>query len=233
MNRALPVATIVVLLAASIAAVRFGVADERIAEVNGRLNAMAKERNTTGAIPAEAAVAGLDQEIASAIVLAPQNGFYQLAHLRQLRTPRQSPQGFVTERLDAALPVAQRAVTLLPASPFAWGDYALLADHLNASGQLPGGQAELFRAMRYAMTYGVRESTVAAVVLNVGLANAAVLDAPTKAAVSQALSVLAAQSPRDAIAIGLQRGAPATVCAHPKLKKLPECGSFVGLTNAS
>jgi hypothetical protein len=219
----LTVAVIALLLVASVFSARFGLADEAVAGVNGRLYALSKARIDTGDVPPLATMEALDREMASALALAPRNGFYELAHLRLLRTPRQSAEGVVQENLSAAIASAKRAVVHLPHSPYAWGDYAILADRLHAQGELPGGVAELRRALRASVALGRREPTVAAVVLDIGLANLAVLDAETTASVGRALDLLAGLAPARALEIAAFRGAKSVVCAHPSMRKYQGC----------
>jgi hypothetical protein len=223
MTRALPWLVVFGLAVAVVFAARFGIADERVADINGRLNEIAQERTGSGVVPSQAFVRGLDQEMASALKLAPKNGFYELAHLRLLRTPRQFDGGVVQEDIGAARAVAERAVVRLPRSPYAWGDYALVADRLNAEGKLVGGIGELSRALRMSQAHGSREPTVAAAVLSLGLANWSQLDSPTRQSIERALSLLATLSPGTACEIAAFRGAIPLVCEQQSMRKYRSC----------
>ena len=222
----LPSLVVAGLVGASALAVAHGIADEQVAGVNGRLNAITAARIATGIAPPQQTLAELDRDLSDAISLAPRNGLYAMAHARLLRTPRQAPDGAVTEDLNGAQAAAQRALVRLPSSPYAWADYALVADSLNAQGKLPGGNAELFRAMRQAMQLGGREPTVALAVLDLGLANAADLDTPTKAVVAMALNLLVVNAPGDALAVGQRRGGLKMVCEHQAIAKHDLCARF-------
>lgn len=234
MNRLLPISVMIVLGVASMLAIRVGMADEAVAGVNGQMNAIAAETRMRGVVPASANMKRLDDQMASAIQLAPSNGLYELSHLRLLRTSRQTADGVVAENLPAAFSAAKRAVVLLPASPYAWAEYALVADRLNTEGALPGGMAEVSRAMLRAIQLGPREPTVASAVLDIGLANGGGarsgqvdFQKDARDATAAALKLLALVAPQSALEVAARRGELSWLCQKPEMSQQSGCKGIV------
>ena len=223
MKRVLSSLVVLVLVGASVVAVRHALANELVASINGRLFELAGQSVKTGLAASESAVQHLDADAQSALALAPSNGQYWNTLARLHFTPRTNLSGAVVTDLDAAYVAAKASVVTQPSSAYAWASLAFASDQLMAQNRLPGGQAALEQSLSRAAALGAREPYVLRSVVDLGLANWDSLSAVSRQSVMRSIDHLAQRQPDDVIALARHRGRLAEVCSEKRLTSRKEC----------
>ncbi len=223
MHAALLWLCVVLLTAAGVVSVAHAVADETVADINGKLFELGREHAGTGLAVSEPVVKQLEANARAALKWAPQNGQYLEALARVQYLPRMTSNGVVVSDIDGAYQTARSAVVAQPSSAYAWGSLAFASDRLMAESRLPGGQAALERAILRAATLGAYEPYVLRGVIDIGLANWITLSADAKRSVMQSVRHLALRQADDVIALAKNRGRLSVVCAEKRLVGRKEC----------
>ena len=227
MKHVLSSLVVLVLMGASIIAVRHAIADEVVANINGRLFELGRVQAQTGVAPDEATIQQLAADAKFALRLAPGNGQYWNALSRVHYTPRTSASGAVVTDIDAAYVAAKAAVINQPSSGFAWAGLAFASDQLMAQNRLPGGQVMLAQALARAAAVGAAEPQVLRAVVDLGFANWDQLSVPSRQVVMQSVHHLALHHADDVVALAWRRGKLAEACLENRLAPQKACTILV------
>lgn len=193
-------------------AVTRGMAGEQFIESGRDIWALRKEAGRTGRPPSAEQLAALERETAEALALTPAHGHLWITQLLIARTYRQPADGSVVENAELADSAVQAALARLPHSPVAWAEYASLADRRLSEGRLPGGAARLGEIIRRALMLGPREPNMMLGMVDLGFRNWDELDAPTRAALTEAIGRLNAARRVAVLGIAERRGRLAEAC---------------------
>ena len=233
MKHVLSSLVVLVLMGASIIAVRHAIADEVVASINGRLFELGRVQAQTGVAPDEATIQQLAADAKSALRLAPGNGHYWNALARVHYTPRTNASGAVVTDIDAAYIAAKAAVINQPSSGYAWGSLAFASDQLMVQNRLPGGQIALAQSLARAAALGAAEPQVLRNVVDLGFADWDQLSVPGRQSVMQSVNHLALHHADDAVALALRRGKLAEACMEKRLASQKACAILVNVNAIS
>jgi hypothetical protein len=232
MNKAMPWLIVTLLMSASVWTISHAVADEMAAHVNGEVNALARERFSSGLVPSAARIAPLEADLKLVKQLAPANGMHQASLMRLYLTPQQVSVGVDVVRYDQAFNAAGAFAVRQPASGYAWASVLNTLDAVHAQGLLAGGMPLVERGLGNAFRYGQHERNVLITVLDVGFANYPALTIESQRSLSTAIHHLALRHPDDVFALAAKRGMVDSVCAESRMVKLPACKSHIAKKNA-
>ncbi|MDX2220923.1 MAG: hypothetical protein SF172_18045 [Burkholderiales bacterium] len=204
-------------------AVTRGVAGEQFIESGRELWTLRKEAERSGRVPSAEQLAALERETAEALAFTPAHGHMWITQLFIARSPRQSADGSVVENAELADTAIRAALAGLPQDPVAWAEYARLADRRLSEGRLPGGAKRLGEIIRRALTLGPREPNMMLGMVDLGFRNWDELDAPTRAALAEAIGRLNATRREVVLNIANRRGRVDEACGLAPLASHRAC----------
>lgn len=204
-------------------AVTRGVAGEQFIESGREMWTLRKEAERTGRVPSVEQLAALERETTEALSLTPAHGHLWITQLLIARTQRQRADGSVVENAELADAAIQSALARLPHDPVAWAEYARLADRRLSEGRLPGGAKRLGEIIRRALTLGPREPNMILGMVDLGFRNWDELDAPTRAALTEAIGRLNAARRDVVLNIANRRGRVEEACGLAPLARHRAC----------